>query len=201
MIKSFCLSLIVASLTFTGVAGAEDLKTIFDRVNTYVGENNYSKALSELEWAKKELEKMNAGKLKTFLPDELSGFKGGETKTSNALGFSNTERTYTKDGDTVKISLIGGSSGAGGMGAGIAQLGQMAAMFGGQGNGIETVRIQGRTATLNEQPGNKPDLSIFLQGGTILKIEAEKGKVTGENLKELAGAMKLDDLESYISAK
>lgn len=201
MNRKISIAVSLAILLSASSTLAEDLKTIFDRVNKYVGENNYAKALSELEWAKKELEKMNAGKLKTFLPDELAGFKGGETKTSNALGFSNTERTYSKGSDAIKISLIGGSSGAGGMGAGLAQLGQMAAMFGGQGNGIETVRIQGRTATLTEQPGSRPDLSIFLQGGTILKIESDKGKVTGENLKEIAEAMKLDDLENYISAK
>ena len=177
---------------------AEDLSAVLGRVNQFVAAGNYPKALDELAWARTEIEKLQAGKVKTFFPDTLAGFTGQKESTSNALGFSNFERVYKKDSSAVKISLTGGSSAGGNAGFGnLAALGRMAAMMGQQ-PGQETVRISGRTATLTgTDGGSNPELTIFLDSGSLLKLESEES-ANGEILKSLAEALKIDDLDAFL---
>lgn len=177
-------------------AYAEDVNAIFKKVNDLISAQNYSKALDELKWASKEIEKLHAEKLKTFLPDSVAGFTGDKVQAANALGITSIERNYRQGGSSVKISLtnMGGAAGGAGMG-GLAQLGQMAAMFGGT-SGIDTFRIQGRTATLeNRDQGG--DLTVYLDSGSVLKLESSTG-VKGDTLKGIAEALKLDDLDKYL---
>lgn len=188
-------------LLLSVTAQAEELNQIFTRVQEMVTAKNYTKALEELSWAKKEIEKMNTSQLKTFFPDQLSGFTGDKFEANNIFGISNVERTYRKTGDAavVKVSLTGASSGgaaAGGFG-GLAALGSMAAMMGNQ-EGSDTFRIDGRTASLTAQPGSKGgELTVFLNGGSILKLELNNSTNT-DALKSMATAMNLNDLEKYL---
>ena len=189
--KALFISLAVVAVPLAG--RAEDLNEIFKRVNDLIAQKNYPKALDELGWAKKEIEKMNSNAVQTYLPDSLGGFTGGKTTVNNAMGMMNIERPYTKGDATVKVSLVGGSGG-GAMG-GLAAMGKMAAMFGG-GEGQETVRIQGRTAMLKTSSA-EPELQIFLDSGSVLTFNAESG-MSGTDLKAMAEAMKLDDLDKYL---
>ncbi|WKZ56871.1 MAG: hypothetical protein QY326_09070 [Bdellovibrionota bacterium] len=190
---------VVAALFSSVVALAEeDLNAIFKKVNDFVAAKNYSKALEELGWARKAIEKLHSNKLHDFFPDELNGYRGEKIESSAALGFTNIERTYRKGSSEVKISLVGGSGGgpADGLG-GLAALGKMAAMMGGQ-PGMDTMRIQGRTATLTEGDMDAgSDLTVFLDSGSMLKIEALAG-ASSSNLKEFADALKINDLDTYL---
>ena len=178
---------------------AEDLKEIFKRVDEFVVKNNYPKALEELTWAKKEIEKMHSTKLREFLPDQLAGYTGAKVETNNVLGISNLERRYSKPGDnsTIMVSITGGTGGGNSPFSGLAALGSMAAMMGQQ-EGAETFRIAGRTAnlTVNEAGGNG-ELSIFLDSGSILKVEMN-GTANGAALKTMAEGIKIDDLDKYL---
>lgn len=191
--------IVLACMFFASVVHAEDINSIFKKVNDLVSAQNYAKALDELKWASKEIEKLHAEKLKTFLPDQLAGYAGDKIQSANALGITSIERTYRQTDSSVKISLtnIGGAGSAGGMG-GLAQLGQMAAMFGGA-SGIDTFRIQGRTATL-ENRDNGGDLTIYLESGSVLKLESQSATKT-ESLKAMAEALKLDDLDKYLKGQ
>lgn len=199
--KKLLTVLMASCLLITTSAFAEDINDIFKRVNDLIAQQNYSKALNELNWASKEIEKMHNQKLQGFLPDTLSGLAGGKIESTSALGFTNLERTYTNAADksTVKVSLSGGTTpGAqGGMG-GLAQLGQMAAMFGGNQPGQDTFRIGGRTATLEQNEQSKhAELTVFMDSGSILKLEMN-GNAKGDTLKTMAEALKLDDLDKYL---
>ena len=88
------VALISLGLLFSQVAMAEDLNEIFSRVNQLIEQKNYQKALNELGWAKKEIEKMNGQKLQEFFPNQLGEFSGDKFQTNSALGFTNVERTY-----------------------------------------------------------------------------------------------------------
>jgi hypothetical protein len=189
---SFLLSILVIS-----PLAAEDLNKIFEKVNTYVSEKNYTKALEELAWAKKEIEKMNSGKIVEFFPDEVAGYKGAEVKNSSALGMQNIEREYSKNGSTIKVSLTGGGKDSP-MG-GLASLGKMAAMFGAQAGGMDQVRVSGKTANLSEETGNS-EMTIFLDSGSLLQLTANGPKKT-EELKTFAEGLKLDALDSYLEGK
>jgi hypothetical protein len=189
------VGILAATLLCSQVVRAEELDPIFTKVKTLVSSGDYSKALEELKWASKEIEKLNAKKIETFFPDSLNGFTGSKINTGGALGMTNIERTYMKGKDGFQIALTNLGSAAGGALGGLAQLGSMAAMFGGQ-NGIESVRINGRTAQL-DSTGSEPKLTLFLDGGSMLNVEG-KGAVKTEDLKAAIEAMKIDDLEKYL---
>ncbi len=181
------------SLALSNTAYAEDLSAILKKVEQLSTEGNYSKALEELSWAKKELEGQYLKKLVTFLPDTLNGFTGEKPESSSAMGFTTTSRVYKSGENTAKVEINGGAgAGAqGGMG-GLAALGQMAALMGQQ-SGQTAMRINGRTANLQDDSG---ELTIFLNGGTMLAIKQESGKV---DLKAMAEAINMDAIEKYLS--
>ena len=124
MKKFIVFSLAGVSMLLMRIGIAEDLNKIFNRVNDYTAKENYPKALKELEWARKELEKLNFKKISAFFPDTLSGFKGGEVNSQAVMGITAVSRDYVKDGLKVKVSLSGG----GAMGS-LAAMSQMALMF------------------------------------------------------------------------
>lgn len=180
-------------------AQAEDLNAIFKRVNDFIAAKNYAKALEELGWARKEVEKMNVTQIQTFFPDSLAGFTGAKFETNSALGLTNLEREYTKadGGARVKVTLSGGSGGGGDAGlGGLAAFGRMAAMMGAS-QGQDTFRISGRTATLQGAEEGSPQLTVFLDSGSVLNLEGSDG-ATGDNLKSFAEALKLNDLDNYL---
>lgn len=190
IITSAALLLCVSSASVL----AEDLNQIFQKVNTYVGEKNYTKALEELSWAKKEIEKLNGQKILEFFPDDIAGYKGGESQVNSALGMQNLERPYSKDASTIKVSLTG--AGKDSPMGGLASLGKMAAMFGGQAGGTEQIRINGRTANLSEETGNS-ELTVFLDSGSIMQLSANGAGKSAE-LKTFAEALKIDALDAYL---
>jgi hypothetical protein len=196
--------LLIAALliSFAPVSSrAEDINTIFRKVNDLITAKNYTKALEELGWAQKEIEKMNLTQIQSFFPDTLAGFTGAKFEANSALGMSNLERQYTKAGGTesIKLSLSGsasGGSGAGGLG-GLAAFGRMAAMMGGQGAGKDTFRISGRTAQLENEDAGSPQLTVFLDSGSVLSLEASNG-TNADTLRSVAEALKINDLDNYL---
>jgi hypothetical protein len=177
---------------------AEDLKQIFDKVQQYYQEKNYPKALEELSWAQKEIEKANAQVTQSFFPNAVEGFKGGEIDNTNVFGFMNVERSYEKgDSQSIKVSLIGSSKGQGQNPlGGLAAMGQMAAMMGGNQPGMDSFRLDGRTAML-EKEDSSASLTVFLDGGAMLKFEMN-GSNNAEELKKFAGGFKIGDIEKHL---
>lgn len=175
---------------------AEDINAIFKRVNDSVESRDYSKALEELDWAKKEIEKLHVQKLQEFFPEKLEGFIGQKFDSNSVLGFSNVERDYTQGKKSVKVSLTGGTGQGAAALSGLAQLGKMAAMFGGNVPGNETVRIKGRTSTV-ESMGGSASVTVMLDSGSILRLESASG-VKAEDLKGMAEAIKIDEMDVYL---
>ncbi len=200
--KKLLLIAVFSLCCLPAVGAAEDINDIFKRVNDFVTAKNYTKALEELTWAQKEIEKLNVTHVQAFFPDSLAGFTGSKFEANSALGMSNIERQYTKTGseERVKLSLSGssaGGAGAGGLG-GLAAFGRMAAMMGGGGQGGDTFRIAGRTATLQQEEGSdSAHLTVFLDSGSILSLELSNGKDSSV-LKTMAEALKLNDLDNYL---
>lgn len=187
-------------LSLTNYSFAEDLNAIFKKVNDLVAAKNYSKAIEELAWANKEIEKLNSQHIISFFPDTLLGYTGKKAETNSALGITNIERTYSKDGagTTVKVALTGSGGGAGagaGLG-GLAAFGRMAAMMGGQSPGNDTFRIAGRTATL-EKEDRSAQLTVFLDSGSMLTLEMNNGN-DADALKAMAEALDLNKLDNYL---
>jgi len=188
---------IVAGAALATPAFAEDLKQIFEKANQYYVEKNYAKALEELSWAQKEIEKANSQVTQGFFPAEFEGYKGGKIEGANIFGINSLEREYTKSGSSpIKVSLVGGSKSQGQNPlGGFAAIGQMAAMMGNQ-PGMESFRMDGRTATLEAQQDSS-SLTVFLDGGSMLKFE-QNGSGDGELLKKFATGFKIADIEKHL---
>ncbi len=187
------------SIAFLGLssAQAEEIETIFGKVKEYAAKENYTKAIEELGWAKKELEKAHFKKIESMLPNQVAGFQGGTINSQSTVGITNIERTYKKAGEKdVKLSLAGGSTGGGPM-AGFAALGRMAGMMGTQ-PGVDTFRIDGRTANLQVRNG-RAELTVFLESGSFLKLEQQSAK-DGSSVKSIAEGMKSEivALDNYL---
>lgn len=171
---------------------AEDLNTIFAKVNQLVASKSYPKAIAELSWARKEIEKMHQTRLGELIPSSVGGFTGGEVQYQAALGFTNIERIYKNGEQEVKFTITGGSGeGLGGL-AGLAKMGMM---FGAQ-PGMEQYRIDGLTATLNTT-GSTPEATIFLDSGSIVTLNAQNG-VDAAALKKFTEGFKFSDLDAYL---
>lgn len=186
------MRILILSIFIASSAFAEDINKIFTKVNEYVAEKQYSKALKELSWAEKELQKLHSTRLAEFLPEAVAGYTGEKPESNNALGFMSIERTYKGEGKTVKASILGGS---GAVTSGLASLGAMAAAFGAMDPSVETMRIDGRTATLRKQGATYPELTVTLDGGTMVKFEGVKGDA---DLKAFAESFNLSELEKYL---
>jgi hypothetical protein len=188
----------IVSLSLPTSSQAEDLKQIFDKVQQYYQEKNYSKALEELSWAQKEIEKANATVTQSFFPNEVEGFKGGEIENTSVFGFMNVERSYEKgESESIKVSLVGSSKGQGQNPlGGLAAMGQMAAMMGGNQPGVDSFRMDGRTAMLEKEEGSA-SLTVFLDGGSMMKFEMN-GSNNPETLKKFASGFKIADIEKHL---
>jgi hypothetical protein len=181
-----------------GSAWAEDVRQTLDKTNEYYQQKNYSKALQELAWAQKEIEKANSQVLESLFPAEIQGFKGAKLESTNMLGFTTIERSYEK-GETlsIKASLLGSGQGQGQNPlGGLAALGQMAAMMGGGQPGTDSFRLDGRTAMLQKQE-DSAELTVFLEAGAMLKFELN-GSADGELLKKFASGFKLAEIEKQL---
>jgi len=201
-ILSHHLKALLCCFLLATCAHAEELNEILGRITKLVGEENYSKALGELKWAQADVEKKHMARLQSFLPEEVTGYKGTTVKPTSVLGFMELKRSYKNAEKSLQISIVGGASGSGAPGgsnpmAQIAQMGQMAAMMGGGDGNQETIRLNGRTATLKDMKGNgTSELTIFLDGGVMLKIESRA--VAGAELKPVAEKIDVDAMEKYL---
>lgn len=193
--KRFALSLLAISLYLPLSVQAEDINEVFKKVGEYVQQKNYPKAMEELQWAQKELEKMHQQRLGELLPPAVEGFKGEDTQFQSAMGFANIERQYVKGDQSIRLS-ISGSTGTEGLG-GLAGLAKMGMMMGGSQPGKEQFRIDGRTASLDTSSGS-PELTVFLESGSILQLQAGDDSVDGGSLKKFAQGLKLGELDSYL---
>lgn len=176
-------------------AQSDALKKLLGKVQEYVDTGNYPKALEELAWVKRDIEKLDFAATAKFFPDELVGFKGEAAETQSTIGITTIERVYRQGKRTIKVSLFGGSGNAGGAMGGLAALGRFAMMQQGGQKGQEMFRIDGRTARLN-QKGKSADLTIHLDSGGILKFDMKRGGDV-RTLREVAEAFPINDLDVY----
>ncbi len=199
------ISLLSALLVFSQSAIAEDVNTMCGKVGELAAAENYPKAIEELSWIEKDLQKKHQTKLGTLIPEKLGEYQGAPVQAQSALGISSIERKYTKPGGkTIKFSIGGGTSGAGANG--FAALGRMAAAFGGTQPGMDSFRINGLTANLNAPAnGRRAEVTVFLQSGSILKLETTNSKnpaEDGEELKKLVQEqVPIAALDEYLQGK
>lgn len=147
-------------------------------------------ALEEARWCVTLLEQMQQDQVNQFFPDEVEGFNGEQLEQQSAMGFQTTSRNYVNGGQSINVTLNGGSTGSA-MGAfsALAQLGMQA-------GGGEKVRIQRRTGQVIKD-GDQVTLTITMKSGGMLVFETYD--VDAESLKAFAKAFPVADLDDAIN--
>lgn len=181
--------LLVALVFVPTLALAEDLNAIFKKVGELYAAGKYPAALTELEWARKELEKENLKKLQALLPDSIEGFTGEPVESGSGLGITNIERSYRGgSGASMKVSVTGFGGAAGGALGGLAALGQMAAMMGNL-PGMEAFRVGTLTGSMRvDQQQKEVEATVTLSGGSLFIVKLDNS-TDGETVKKIAAAL------------
>jgi hypothetical protein len=179
---------------------AEDIGEIFARVHAFMEQENYPKAIEELGWARREIEKLHVARLGEFFPDSHDGLDAGQMESQTMFGMSSVSRRYGGGDEVINVTLssagAGGSIGAGGLAA----LAQMATTMGGQ-QGMDTYRIQERTANfIPAGDSGLASVSVTLESGALLYFELEAG-ADGTRLKRFADSWPMVELDSYLSGR
>lgn len=143
-------------------------------------------ALEEARWCVTQLEQLKQGETSAFFKDEINGFKGGKLDQQQAMGISMIERSYSKDGKIIKVSLSGGASGA------ASNAFAALASFGIQSSNGKKVRIQRRTAMISDDGGNVQAV-VTLKSGGMLTFESND--LNSDDVTAFAKAFPIADLD------
>lgn len=143
-------------------------------------------ALEEAQWCVTQLEQLKQGRISSFFKDEINGFKGGKLNQQKAMGISMIERSYSKDGKIIKVSLSGGASGA------ASNAFAALASFGMQSSNGKKIRIQRRTAMINDDGGNVQAV-VTLKSGGMLTFESND--LNSDDVTAFAKAFPITDLD------
>ncbi|GJL81887.1 MAG: hypothetical protein DHS20C01_15210 [marine bacterium B5-7] len=178
-------------LTSVGAHGQESLEDIIERFNQYVAEGNYPKAIAELDWARRAIEKENNARIVTYFPEQLAGLVGDQVEHQQVLGINTHTRRYEGSEGSMEVTLTyGENNGA------YSALNQLAQMFGAEIN-AEPIRIDGRTATLVKSTNDgEALLTVKLESGAALKMTDSSGN--SERLLQAAREFGIKNLDDYL---
>ena len=186
------LCTVLASLLALGMAGAaladEDPREAFEAAADLYEQGDVDGAIEEAEWGLELLRQAKRGAISTHFLDEINGYAGSALETNSAMGMTVMERAYSKDGNTIRVTLTGGmNSSMGGLGA-LAGLGMM--------GGGEKVRIQRRTGTAVSE-GRNQSIMFGLKEAGMLNFESSN--VSMDELKAFAEAFPIAALDDASS--
>jgi hypothetical protein len=195
---SFVLSVTTPVILLADNVSADKLNEMFSKVTKFVNTQEYPKALEELQWIEKELESKHLKQLSSLIPEKIINMTGGKVESKNVMGMIEITRPYQEANKQVVIAIQGGGGSANPLNS-IMKMGQMAAIMGNGVPGQESLRIDGRTGTLNAIEGQtKKDITLFLEGGYMLRFETDSLEVN--ELKKIAENFPTDKIEKYLKS-
>ena len=160
------LSAIAVSLPATAQSREETATACRDAASL-LEDDDIDGAVEEASWCLEGLKQMQQAKTLTLLPDEIDGFVGGEISSQTTMGMTIIERIYTRDGDSIEVSLTASDGAAGG---GLAALAQMGLALGAGGG--SKMRVQKRTVIDMGTESGEAHFIVQLKSGGILTIRS-----------------------------
>ncbi len=165
-VTAITLSSIFSTPVFADDSPADTCKS----ASSLFKEGDIEGALEEARWCVTQLEQLKQGQTSAFFKDEIGGYIGGKLESNQAMGFTVIERRYNKESISISVTLSGGASGAANNAfAAIAAFGMQAA----QG---KKVRIQRRTAIVNDENGSVQVVITLKSGGMLTFDSSELSK-------------------------
>jgi hypothetical protein len=143
-----------------------------------------SGAIEEAKWCLDNLEQLQqAQKAGKFAP-EVAGWKRGELNQQKALGFSNIDVQYTREGKTIDVSYTGG--GGGGIASMFSQMGLAA-------GGAKKIRLGHYTGVVVED-GSQNQILIGLKM-TPGMITLSSNNASLDEMTAFAGALPVAEID------
>ncbi|MFK7861476.1 MAG: hypothetical protein AB8B64_21850 [Granulosicoccus sp.] len=142
---------------------ADDASAACKEASRLIDEEDFAGALDEAEWCVESLRQLKQQRTLTVFPDVVDGYAGGEIDNQSAMGMTIIERRYTRDGQSVSVSLTGGVAGGG-----LAALAQFASGLGAAGG--KKMRVQKRTVIDMSDEGGQGEYMVQLKSGGMLMI-------------------------------
>lgn len=150
-------------------------------------EGDIEGALEEARWCVTQLEQLQQGKTASLFKDEIAGYTGGELESQQSMGMSILNRQYTKEANSISVSLSAGAAGSA-----MNNLFGTIASMGMQGTPGKKIRIQRRSAVLSEENG-APKIVVTLKKGGMLTFSSSS--VSSEELLAFAKEFPVADLD------
>ncbi|MEE9319171.1 MAG: hypothetical protein V3U76_01880 [Granulosicoccus sp.] len=145
---------------------AEDATEACNEAARLIAKKDIDGALEEARWCVESLQQMKQQQTLAVMPDEVKDFVGGDIEENTIMGMTMIERSYTRDDETIKVSMTSGAaSGA------LAGLTQMAL---GMGGGGKKMRIQKRTVVDMSEADGKASFVVQLKSGGMLTIGSDE---------------------------
>jgi hypothetical protein len=181
---------LLLATTHTVIAqSAEEAATACTEAARLIGEDDLVGALDEARWCVESLQQLRQQATLTVFPDSVDGFAGGELDNQSAMGMTIIERSYSKDGGNVSVSLTTGVAG-GGLAA-LAQLGM------GMGGGGKKIRVQKRTVIDMSEANGESQYMVQLKSGGMLTISSSD--LDAEQLLTFVKAFPIEKLDDALA--
>jgi hypothetical protein len=175
------LALIV--LSFSAIADDDPTAACKQAAKLYASDD-LAGAVEEAKWCLESLEQIQQTQKADKFSEDVAGWKRGELSQQKAMGFSNIEVQYARDGKTIDVSYTGG--GGGGMAAMFSQMGMAA-------GGAKKIRLGHYTGMVMEE-GSENQILIGLKM-TPGMITLSSSDATLDEMTEFAGALPLAEID------
>lgn len=188
--KSMTLSLsllLVLSVVSTQIQAENTPSETCTSAAKLFNEGDVEGALEEAKWCVTQLEQLKQSKSSSYFKDEINGYKGEKLNSQQTMGISIVERSYSKNGQVIKVSLSGGVSDS--MNNAFAAI----ASFGLQAVQGEKIRIQRRTAVIVNNNAKLTQVIVTLKSSGMLTFESKN--TSDDDIVAFAKAFPVADLD------
>ncbi len=198
MKKLFTLSLIVMFVCLlSSMAQADNVTELLNSAKKHYAAHNFSKALEDLEWARKEISSQHLKSMKAFFPANIDGMRGTDVDSGDVMGVRGVTREYSNNDQTksVVISFLSGSNtaSANGLGALMSMASSMGFMNAG-GNSKVVIEKGYKGQFIQEGGDSTGRLTFNLREGKIIVIETTgyKGSFMAEKVAKMLNITKIE---------
>ncbi len=182
IVKRTCL--FVALLCCLGAAQAqEDPQDSCGGILELYEQGDVNAALEEAGWCVEALEQAQMSMQGDAFPAEVVGWKRNSLDQNEALGMAMTEAAYSKDEQSITVSLMGGAGG--GFLGSLAQMGMMA--------GGTRMRLGDYTGVAMTETGGGGTVTVPLENGGTLSFQSSQAG--SDSLEEFATAFPIAALD------
>lgn len=153
-------------------------------------EDDLDGALEEARWCLESLQQIRQNRTLAIFPDAVERWTGGELDRQSAMGMNVLSRTYTREADSIEVTLTSGAAGSG-----LAALAQMGLAMG-SGTG-KKIRVQKRTVLdMSEPDAAGANYIVQLRSGGMLNVES--GDTDADTVLEFLRAFPIVEVDDAL---